>query len=210
MVDMKAQFITLEGCEGVGKSTQLRMLKEYFEQSGIPHVFTREPGGTPLAERIREILLDSSLEISPLVEAELFAAQRADHIDNLILPSLEKGITVVCDRYIDSSLAYQGEARGLGIDRVYELNAYARDNCMPDFTIFIDMDPANSWRKRSGKQIVDDRLEQESSDFHAKTYAGYKKMLEREPERIVAVVPDEDKNVTHQKIVAVLREHGVV
>ncbi len=200
----------MEGCEGVGKSTQLRMLKEYFESSGIPHIFTREPGGTPVAEKIRDILLDTSLTISPLVEAQLFAAQRTEHIDNLILPSLANGITVVCDRYIDSSLAYQGEARGLGIDRVYELNAYARDNCMPYLTIFIDMDPADSWRKRSGKQILDDRMERESAEFHAKTYIGYKKMLAREPERIIPVVPDENKEITHRKIVEVLREHGIV
>ena len=122
---MKGKFITFEGCEGVGKSTQLRLLAEYLNREGIDTAFTREPGGTPLAERIREILLDENLVISPYAEAELFATARRDHIDNLILPSIEAGKLVVCDRYIDSSLAYQGVARGLGIERVYEINSYA-------------------------------------------------------------------------------------
>ncbi|MBO5773985.1 MAG: dTMP kinase, partial [Clostridia bacterium] len=145
---MKGKFVTVEGCEGVGKSTQLRLLKEYFEREGIPAVFTREPGGTPIAERIREILLDKKLAVSPRIEAELFAVARMEHINNLIKPALEQGKVVISDRYIDSSLAYQGVARELGIDNVYEINAYARDNCMPELTIFIDMDPANSWRKQ--------------------------------------------------------------
>ena len=138
---MKGKFITVEGCEGVGKSTQLRLLKEYFEREGIEAIFTREPGGTPIAERIREILLDKKLAVSPIIEAELFAVARMEHINNRIKPALEEGKIVVCDRYLDSSLAYQGVARGIGIDEVYEINAYARDNCMPDLTIFIDMDP---------------------------------------------------------------------
>ena len=147
---MKGKFITLEGCEGVGKSTQLRLLAEYLNKEGVDTVFTREPGGTPLAERIRGILLDENLVISPYAEAELFATARRDHIDNLIIPALKAGKLVVCDRYIDSSLAYQGVARGLGIERVSEINAYARDNCMPELPVFIDMEPANSWRRQEG------------------------------------------------------------
>ena len=207
---MKGKFITVEGCEGVGKSTQLRLLKDYFEREGIEAVFTREPGGTPVAERIREILLDKKLSVSPIIEAELFAVARTEHINNLIKPSLEEGKVVVCDRYIDSSLAYQGVARSLGIDRVYEINAFARDNCMPDLTIFIDMDPANSWRKQRGTVILNDRMEGESGEFHALCYKGFKEMCAREPERIVAIVPDEDKNVTHQAIIDELKRKGIV
>ncbi len=207
---MKGKFVTVEGCEGVGKSTQLRLLKEYFEREGIPAVFTREPGGTPIAERIREILLDKKLAVSPRIEAELFAVARMEHINNLIKPALEQGKVVVSDRYIDSSLAYQGVARDLGIDKVYEINAYARDNCMPDLTIFIDMDPANSWRKQRGTVILNDRMEGESGEFHARCYKGFKEMCAREPERIVPIVPSEDKNVTHEAIINELKKKGIV
>jgi dTMP kinase len=203
-------FITFEGCEGVGKSTQLRLLKEYFEREGIPAVFTREPGGTPIAERIREILLDKKLAVSPRIEAELFAVARMEHINNLIKPALEQGKVVISDRYIDSSLAYQGVARELGIDNVYEINAYARDNCMPDLTIFIDMDPANSWRKQNGTVILNDRMELEDAMFHAKCYKGFKEMCEREPERIIPIVPDSDKFVTHTAIIDTLKEKGIL
>ena len=207
---MQRKFITVEGCEGVGKSTQLRLLKDYFEEHGIDAVFTREPGGTPVAERIRAILLDKKLQVSPEVEAALFACARMEHINNLILPSLKQGKVVVCDRYIDSSLAYQGVARNLGIDNVYEINAYARDNCMPELTIFIDMDPANSWRKKNGTVILNDRMEGESQEFHASCYRGYKEMAKREPERIISIVPDEEKYETHRAIIATLKDKGII
>ena len=207
---MKGRFITLEGCEGVGKSTQLRLLAEYLNREGVDTVFTREPGGTPLAERIRGILLDEALVVSSYAEAELFATARRDHIDNLILPSIEAGKLVVCDRYIDSSLAYQGVARGLGIERVYEINAYARDNCMPELTIFIDMDPAYSWRRQKGKEVMHDRMERESAAFHAACYRGYKEIAAREPERFALIVPERDKTATHLKIVEALKARGIV
>lgn len=209
-MNTKGKFITVEGCEGVGKSTQLRLLKEYFEREGIDAIFTREPGGTPVAERIRGILLDKNLTISPRIEAELFACARMEHINNLIKPALAQGKVVVSDRYIDSSLAYQGVARDLGIDNVYEINEYARDNCMPELTIFIDMDPAHSWRKQKGAVILNDRMEAEDGSFHALCYKGFKEMCRREPERIVAIVPDEDRNVTHEAIIATLKEKGIV
>lgn len=207
---MKGKFITVEGCEGVGKSTQLRLLKEYFEKENIDAIFTREPGGTPVAEKIREILLDKKLNVTPRIEAELFAVARMEHINNRIKPALEEGKVVVCDRYLDSSLAYQGVARNLGIDEVYNINWYARDNCMPDLTIFIDMDPANSWRKQRGTIIQNDRMEGESSEFHALCYKGFKEMCAREPERIVSIVPHEDKNVTHNAIVDQLKKKGII
>ncbi len=207
---MKGKFVTVEGCEGVGKSTQLRLLKEYFEREGIDALFTREPGGTPVAEKIRSILLDKKLSVSPMVEAELFAVARMEHINNLIKPALEEGKIVICDRYIDSSLAYQGVARGLGIDEVYKINDYAKQNCMPNLTVFIDMDPANSWRKQKGTVILNDRMEGESQEFHALCYKGFKEMCMREPNRIVAVVPNEDKNVTHLAIINALKEKGIV
>ena len=207
---MNGKFVTLEGCEGVGKSTQLRFLREYLETEGIPAVFTREPGGTPLAERIRELLLDDSLTISAEAEAELFATQRRDHIDNFILPALDAGKLVVCDRYIDSSLAYQGFGRGLGLERVLALNEYAVKTCMPVLTVFIDMDPTVSFRRRKGKIIEHDRIETESKEFHLNCYRGYKEIEKLYPARFKAVVPEEDKRMTHLKIVAALKSGGAI
>lgn len=206
----KSRFITLEGCEGVGKSTQLKMLKEYLEKTGQPAVFTREPGGTPVAEAIRNILLDKSMEISPSVEAYLFATARVDHIDRVILPAKERGELIICDRYIDSSLAYQGVAREIGIDNVLALNSYAVEKCMPDKTIFIDMDPNNSWRKQNGKKILDDRMELESESFHGKCYEGYKELAKRYPDRIAAIEPNLDRKTTHESILDVLRAGGFI
>lgn len=207
---MNGKFITLEGCEGVGKSTQLRLLSEYLEASRIEALFTREPGGTAVAEELRRILLAKDMPVSPLVEAMLFASARVDNIDRVILPALDAGKLVICDRYLDSSLAYQGEARGLGFQKVLELNSYAVERCMPDCTVFIDLDPAVSWRKISGKTVAGDRLENESAEFHTKVYAGYQKLVGLYPERIVAVVPDVDKKATHEEVVRILKSRGVL
>ena len=161
-------FITFEGCEGVGKSTQAKRLCNYLQESGQDVVFTREPGGTPFAEKVRELILTQ--EMSAESEAELFAAARCDHIDNLLLPALKSGKTVICDRYTDSSIAYQGYARGLGADRVKSLNFYAYEKCLPDAVVFIDMNPLESWRRKNGKTVEGDRLEAESDSFHTKVY----------------------------------------
>lgn len=207
---MYGKFVTLEGCEGVGKSTQLKYLKEYLEREGVPAVFTREPGGTALAERIRALLLDDSLRISPEAEAELFATARRDHIDNFILPALKEGKLVVCDRYVDSSLAYQGFGRKLGLDAVLDFNRYAVGKCMPDLTVFIDMDPLKSFRKQSGKKIEHDRIETENSEFHAACYRGFKEIEKLYPERFKSVVPEQDKSSTHRKIIEVLKQGGII
>lgn len=206
---MSGKFITFEGCEGVGKSTQLKLLKEYLEKTSQKAVFTREPGGTEVAEAIRGLLLSSGFEISPIVEAYLFATARADHIDKVIKPALQRGDIVVCDRFIDSSIAYQGFARGLGIDKVMQVNSSALDGCMPNCTIFIDMDPAMSWRKQSGRQIHNDRIENESKEFHSKVYEGYKKIAE-DTARVVSISPGADRQETHKKIIAVLQQKGII
>ena len=200
-------FIVFEGCEGVGKSTQLRFLKEYLEKTGQPAVFTREPGGTPLAEEIRQLILTK--EMSAETEACLFAAARCDHIDNLILPSIQEGKLVVCDRYIDSSLAYQAYARGLGEDFVYKVNEYAVKNCMPEAVVFLDMDPLNSWRRQKGKVVENDRIEKEKDEFHLAVYEGYKKLAAKS-DRYLRIETDIDKNVTAQRVVTALRARGVI
>lgn len=207
-MDVKGAFITFEGCEGVGKSTHAKRLAAMLSDRGA--IFTREPGGTPVAEKIREILISDELEISPETEAELFAVQRREHADNLIIPALKAGRTVICDRYIDSSIAYQGFARGIGIDRVLELNDYVVRNCMPDATLFFDMLPAESFRRKKGSVIEHDRFESEELDFHMACYAGFKEAARRFPERIVRIIPDADKNVTFGRVIAALKEREIL
>ena len=204
---MKGKFIAFEGCEGVGKSTQLRFLKEYLEKTGQDAVFTREPGGTPLAEKIRELIL--TCEMPAETEALLFAAARADHIDNLILPALSEGKIVVCDRYLHSSVAYQGYARGLGEETVFSFNRYAVEKCMPDAVVFIDMNPLESWRRRKGHVIENDRMEAEKDEFHLRVYEGFK-YAEKNRDNFLPVIPEEDKRETGAKIVAALRQRGLI
>ncbi len=200
-------FIVFEGCEGVGKSTQLRFLEEYLKESGQEAVFTREPGGTPLAEEIRQLILTK--QMSAETEAALFAAARCDHIDNLILPALREGKIVVCDRYIDSSLAYQAYARGLGEDFVCKMNEYALKNCMPEAVVFLDMDPLHSWRRQKGKVVENDRIEKEADEFHLAVYKGYKALAEKN-ERFLCIQTDVDKNVTAGRIIEALKKRGII
>jgi dTMP kinase len=206
---MSGKFIVFEGCEGVGKSTQLRLLKDYLTESGQPAVFTREPGGTPVAEAVRNLILDKSYEISPVVEAYLFATARADHVRQVIMPALRRGELVVCDRFLSSSYAYQGYARGLGFEMIKQINAAALEDCKPDCTIFIDMDPAISWRKQNGKTITDDRIENESVEFHGKVYEGYKRLAEADP-TFVSVAPLPEKSATHRLILEALKKRGLI
>ncbi len=204
---MKGKFIVFEGCEGVGKSTQLRLLKEYLEKTGQKAVFTREPGGTPVGEKIRSLLLGE--EMSAESEALLFAAARCEHIDKVILPALERGELVVCDRYVDSSIAYQAFGRKLGRKRVEEINAYAFASCMPDAVVFIDMNPLNSWRRQKGKIVENDRMEKESDGFHLAVYLGFKESASS-TDRFISVIPDEDKHVTASLIVNALKAKGLI
>ncbi len=204
---MKGKFIVFEGCEGVGKSTQLKFLKEYLSTTGEDALFTREPGGTPFAEEVRKIILTSDMGAES--EALLFAAARCDHIDNLILPALNTGKTVVCDRYVHSSLAYQAYARKLGRERVEEINAYALNNCMPDAVVFIDMDPLKSWRRLKGHVVQNDRMERESDEFHSNVYRGFCELREKS-EKFISIVPEGDKNATAQKIIDSLKVRGLI
>lgn len=200
-------FITFEGCEGVGKSTQVKMLTQYLDESGQPYVLTREPGGTPLAEKIRTLVLTEQMNI--YCEANLFAAARSEHIINVILPAIAEGKLVICDRFIDSSLAYQGYARNLGEELVLQFNKYAVDNCMPEATVFLNMDPTNSWRKQKGKIIADDRLEMETEEFHLAVYKGFLE-LSKKYDRYISVIPQVDKTATAESIIGKLRERGII
>lgn len=201
------KFIAFEGCEGVGKSTQLLLLKDYLERTGQQAVFTREPGGTPLAEKIRAIILGEKIPAE--TEALLFAAARADHIVSVIMPALCDGKIVVCDRFLDSSLAYQAYARNLGEERVLNFNAFAVENCMPDVTLFIDQNPLESFRRQKGKTVENDRMECEPDAFHLAVYDGFKVLADKYA-RFECVVPEEQKPATNAKIVAALIKRGVI
>lgn len=207
----KGYFVTIEGCEGVGKSTQLNFLKEYLEKTGQEVYFTREPGGVAISEEIRKVILNPSFtEMTDKTEMLLYASSRAQLMAEQIIPKLDEGVTVICDRFIDSSYAYQGYARGLGIDNVRKINEYVVEGYMPDLTIFIDLSPDKSFRRKNNKVVLNDRLEKEDLSFHMKVYEGYKEAESISNGRIVSVVPCEDKMETFSKILNVMREKGII
>jgi len=177
-----AVFVTFEGADGSGKSTQAELLRAALEADGREVVLTREPGGTELGERIRALLLDGP-EMTPWAEAALFAASRAQHVEQVIRPALASGADVVCDRYVDSSLAYQGIARGLGVDAVLQLNLAVTGGLLPDVTFLLLLDP----RVAAGRQVEPDRLEREGTGLQAMVDAAYRELAERFPERIVTI-----------------------
>ncbi|NLZ25844.1 MAG: dTMP kinase [Clostridiales bacterium] len=204
---MKGKFVTFEGCEGVGKSTQLQFLKDYLKRTGQSAVFTREPGGTEISEQIRAVIMSSkNTAMSPVTEALLYAASRMQLVEEVIAPALKRGELVICDRYIDSSVAYQGGARNLGSDFIKILNKPSTDRCMPDLTVFIDLEPKQSFRMVK-KQ---DRIEQEGDEFHYKVYKAYLEEIRLAPERFVTIEPCQDKFATHEKILKALRERGII
>lgn len=209
MKNKKGYFVTLEGGEGSGKSTQLKLLEDYLDKGGYDVIYTREPGGTPISEEIRKILLGGkNVEMSDETEALLFAAARAQHIKEKILPAIAEGKTVVCDRYVHSSLVYQGYARCLG-EFVEKVNSYALENCMPDVTIFLDITPERAFARKGGAD-ADDRLEQSGIDFHRRVYDGYVRMAEKFPDHFVRVNADRGIDEVFAEILDTLRQKGVI
>lgn len=208
---MKGKFITFEGGEGVGKSTQVRLVMEYLAATNQPAVLVRQPGGTAISEKIRDILLSpESADMTAECEALLYAAARAQLIKEVIIPALDEGKTVVCDRHIDSSLAYQGEARGLGFEKVLQINEAATEGCPVDATVFIDLPHDKMFRSKKKSEALNDRFESETADFHEKVYEGFRKAAAKYPERIIRVSPCENKLCTSEKIISALREKGVI
>jgi dTMP kinase len=175
-------FVSFEGADGSGKSTQAELLHAALAAEGRDVVLTREPGGTELGEAVRTLVLNGPT-MGAWAEATLFAASRAEHVEEVIRPALDRGADVVCDRYVDSSLAYQGIARGLGIDAVLQLNLAVTGGLLPDVTFLLLIDPGVA----TGRQVDPDRLEREGSALQTKVDAAYRELAQRFRERIVAV-----------------------
>jgi dTMP kinase len=176
-------FISFEGVDGSGKTTQVALLADSLRGEGRDVVATREPGGTPAGERIRELLLEGG-EIAPWTEAALFAAARAQLVDEVIRPALARGADVICDRYIDSSLAYQGIARGLGVERVLELNLLATSGLLPDRTIFLAISPKDTAGRKDAEP---DRIEREGNEFAAIVDQGYRELAAIFAKRVITI-----------------------
>ncbi len=205
---MRGKFITFEGCDGCGKSTQLKMLSEYLTKNNVEHVFTREPGGGKISEAIREILLNGkNAEMTDECEALLYAAARMQHLADRVEPALAKGKLVVCDRYVDSSLAYQAYARGLGVEFIGRINAKALEKYPPDVTVFIDLTPEDAFKRKHGAD-ENDRLEQAGMVFHKRVYEGYKALEKAYPDRIVAVDGKQTPQEIFAQVLRILKERN--
>jgi dTMP kinase len=191
-------FVTFEGLDGSGKTTQLELLRDHLVATGREVVATREPGGTPLGEQVRELLLRGE-EMTPWAEAALFAAARAEHVERVIRPALRRGAVVLCDRYVDSSVAYQGGGRGLGLDGVLALSLQATGSLLPDLTFLLLLDPAEA-AARVGADP--DRIEREQDEFRERVDEAYRELARRFPQRIVAV----DGKLPPERIAEVVRE----
>ncbi len=176
-------FVSFEGLDGSGKTTQAELLRARLEANGEEVLATREPGGTELGEAIRDLVLHGG-HVAPWAEALLYAAARAQHVEEVISPALERGVSVLCDRYVDSSVAYQGIARGLGLTRVLDLNLAAVGGLMPERTFLLLIDPEDVPTRLAGDH---DRLEREGETFHSSVDAGYRELASRFPERIVSL-----------------------
>lgn len=201
---MRGLFIALEGPDGSGKSTMLKKLENYFSKENIDYISTREPGGTKIGEDIRNIILDTrNKKMSDKTEALLYAASRAQHVNEKIIPAIEEGKIVLCDRFILSSLAYQGVGRGLGIEEVKKINDFGMSGIYPDLILFFHVDPEVTLKRKTGKS-GGDRLEQEGNLFHRKVYDGYMKLLEIYPQNIKVIDATKSKEeVFNQALVEI-------
>ena len=207
---MKGTFITFEGCEGVGKSRQIKMLEEYLVKHNVEYDLTREPGGTAVSEQIRNVILDGkNVEMTDECEALLYAAARVQLLKQVVKPKLDAGTLVLCDRYIDSSFAYQSYGRGLDKDFVAKINDYAIKNFMPNYTIFLNLPPEQAFLRKGGAD-KGDRLELSGMEFHKKVYAGYVELARENPDRFIIIDASGERDQTHAKIIAALKEKGVI
>lgn len=198
---MEGIFITMEGPDGSGKTTQIDLLKKYLEKKGYNIVIAREPGGTVIGEAIRKIILNPEYEeMGHMTELLLYASARAQLVNQVIKPALTEGKAVICDRFVESSAVYQGIGRGLGVDTVYEVNNYALGDVQPKLTIFMDLD-AEEGIKRKKEQAELDRMEKEDLSFHKRVVDGYRQLARLYPERIVPIDATLPIDTIHSMIV---------
>ena len=193
----KGLFITFEGGDGCGKTTQIKLLDEYLKNKGYKTLLTREPGSVGLGEKVREILLNYDGEVSPVCESFLFLADRAQNVDCIIRPALEEGTIVICDRHTDSSVAYQGYGRGLDIDRINMLNNIATSGLKPDLTIVLDVDVETS-QARVGSEK--DRMESAGIEFFERVRQGFLEIAKQEPDRVKVVDSKQSIEDIHKQI----------
>lgn len=199
----KGLFITFEGTDGSGKTTQIKLIEEYMKKMGYEVVLTREPGGTKVSELIRDLILSpENTEIVPLTETILYAASRAQHVEQVIKPAIEAGKIVICDRFVDSSYAYQGGGRGVDLKLIADINRIAIEGVIPDITFFLDIEPDIAIKRRINATGAD-RIEQENIDFHRRVHSGYRKMALLYPERIKTIAA----NRTIQEISSEINEY---
>ncbi len=200
----KGIFITLEGIEGSGKTTQAELLRDFLIESGFEVLLTREPGGSPIGEKIRQILLDTSnKEMEPLTELLLYEASRCQHVKEIIGPALNAGKVVICDRFYDASTAYQGYARGIDIETVKELNLVATGGRKADLTIVLDL-PASDGLRRLGQSL--DRIEGETMEFHERVRRGYLEIAKSDPDRVKVIDGTDSADETFKRIKAIVRD----
>ena len=203
-------FLSIEGLDGSGKGTQIRLLTDVIDRFGFELVMSREPGGCPISEKLREIILDkNNAEMEDVTEAILYAASRAQHVREVIRPAVAAGKVLLCDRFVDSSVAYQGGGRQLGVQRVLDINAPAVDGTMPMATVYLDVDHETSMARRAAATELD-RLELAGDAFHARTEAGYRELIRRDPQRFIVVdatrTPEEIGKEVAEKVIARLME----
>jgi dTMP kinase len=204
---MTGRFITLEGGEGSGKSTQLVLLGKAFEKAKLPFVVTREPGGTTGAEQIRSLLVNGEADAwDPVSETLLFYAARLDHVTKLIKPALEQNKIVICDRFTDSTCVYQGIAKRLSEDYVRMLHQLTLGNFAPDLTFILDIDPAAGLKRAAARRGGEARFEGMDIDFHHRIRAGFLSIAKREPERCVVLDAAQDKDALHKQMLGIIHE----
>lgn len=193
----KGWFVTFEGLDKAGKTTQINLFCDFLHEKNISFLFTREPGGNPVSEKIRSLLLDPQNIISPMCEAMLYAAARSELVHSVLQPAIDSGCNVVCDRYVDSSVAYQGFGRELGMDAVLDINAHATGGLMPNLTFFLCLSPEDAKLRARGEK---DRIESAESAFHERVYHGYQTISAMEPERFCIIDANRPIDVVQNEI----------
>ena len=210
MSDYTGKFITLEGIEGVGKTTNRNYIRSLLEQAGKPCVETREPGGTALGEALREMLLEHKHEgMSSDAELLMMFAARAEHLQKIILPALEDGNNVLCDRFTEATYAYQGGGRGINDSRIAELETWVQGDLRPDLTIILDA-PVETGRERAGRRSAPDRIEQEQNDFFERVRQTYLQLANHYPHRIAVVDASIALEQVQTQIYHVMKQHGII